>query len=253
MKLLKKIDLFKDRPLSQMEKTLHIFDMDDTILETPTFGMFVGVDHNQVVDISAHFPQYFEKVKAVIMQVLLKDVYFKRMHDFIVPISSLTDQPFDQNAFHYFSDTEFQKMFEVRNDILVLRTFQGFHRDPDTIGLIVNEPIFSIYESVSNKMILTGRDEELRSKIMYIFNFIGMPFPNYGLKLFRPSRSKNIEQFKINSILDSIKEFGWTEIHFYEDRKDWLENAMAACKATYPDVIFHPHLITNIKEKMKLL
>jgi hypothetical protein len=61
-----------------------------------------------------------------------------------------------------------------------------------------------------------------------------------------------IKDFKTDVILKTIEANGWEEVHFYEDRADWLYHAEGAVKETFPDVKFVPHLITNIKEKMRM-
>ena len=73
-------------------------------------------------------------------------------------------------------------------------------------------------------MILTGRDEQLRSQIEENLRELGVEYPNYGLKLFKQGRD-SIKQFKTDTILKSISENNWKEVHFYEDRQDWLNFA----------------------------
>lgn len=233
-----------------MEKILHVFDMDDTLFETPTFADFFSEKDGENIDIEKIYPNQFLKVKSTFWDVLSKDVYFKRSGDFIVPINKETNKPFGGELIDYFNTKDLKKMFLIKNNILVLNAFNGFHSDPSTLGWIVNNPVFNDYVNAKNKMILTGRDESMRSKIMYILKFIGMEFPNYGLKLFQGKG--NIEQYKINEILQSIQKHGWEIVHFYEDRLDWLSAAEKAVSETFPEVTFIAHPITNVKNKRSL-
>lgn len=234
-----------------MEKVIHIFDMDDTILETPTFADFVGAGHGENIDSTQFFPDYFAKIKSAFWDVLSKEVTFTRMNDFVVPVNTATGKYFDSNVIEYFSDRKFKRMFEEKHGILVLKPFPGFHSDPETIGKIINDPVYQEYVKAENKMILTGRDTKLYELILKRFNELGIEWPNYGLQTYSTGRL-SIEQFKIQMICKSIQEHGWTIVHFYEDRKDWLQNAMTAVNSVFPTVTFHPHLVTNIKDKMKI-
>jgi len=234
-----------------MEKVIHIFDMDDTVLETPTFADFVGAKNGEFIDINKFYPDYFEKIKSTFTEILSVDVDFMRMHDFVVPINKENNKYFDGDLVSNFIDKKHKRMFENHKGVLVLRPFPGFHADPDTLGATINTPVYKDYINAENKMILTGRDDKLANLILQRFDELEIEHPNYGLKTFTPGRL-SIEQFKIQTICKSIQEFGWTVVHFYEDRKDWLLNAMAAVTELFPGVTFHPHLITNVKDKMKI-
>ncbi len=234
------------------KKELHIFDLDNTLFETPEFAEFVKVDSNNIV-IKGNHDEYFMNVKAAFLDLLSKYVYFKRTGDFIVPINQQTDKPFDEDILDYFKKKiSTSKMLIPHNGIAVLNAFPGFHKSPDTLGLVINEPIFQDYENADNKMIITGRNEELREKINSIFKYLGIKQPNYGLYLYSQNGKTNIENFKIQTIIQSIKEHGWDIVHFYEDRKDWLMAAQRAVAQVFPGVEFVSHLVTNVKDKRSL-
>lgn len=234
-----------------MAKEIHIFDMDDTILETPTFADFVGVKTGEYIDTSIFYPDYFQHVKEAFLDMLSVDVTFMRMYDFVVPISEKTKKAFDGTLISYFTVGKYKRMFENHKGILTLKSFPGFHADPNTLGNIINEPVIKDYRAAENKMILTGRDENLLELITNRFGELNIELPNYGIKTYKAGKL-SIEQFKTKTILETIKEFGWEVVHFYEDRKDWLQSAMDTCAIHFPATKFYPHLITNIKEKMKI-
>ncbi len=233
-----------------MGKVIHIFDMDDTLLETPTFANFVGVSDGEMIDTIKTFPDYFLKVKAAFWELLSKEIGFMRMGDFVVPVNMENKKPFEDKVLQYFKNTN---IFLVKNDIITLQPFPGFHSDVNTIGMLANEDILHEYEMAENRMILTGRNESMREKLNYILRYLGISYPNQGLMLFEQSKSNSsVVQYKINTILDSIKKNMWTAVHFYEDRLDWLNSAQDAVKSSYPGVQFIAHPITNIKEKRSL-
>lgn len=231
-----------------MSKVLHVFDLDDSLMETPSFADFSGTKSGENVDIDQNFPSYFLRIKAAFLENLFKEISFKRMGDFVVPINAQTGQPFKSDVVSYFKN---KRDFGEKDGVLVLNPFPGFHSDPETVGKIINEPIYQEYKKAENKMILTGRDKNLSQVIIDTLDALGMELPNYGLKTYK-SGKLSIKDFKIQSILESIREYGWDIIHFYEDRLDWLTGAEEAVNQVYPSVNFVSHFVTNIKEKRSL-
>lgn len=250
-----------------MTKVIHVFDMDDTLLSTPTFSEFVNADKDGVVDISGNFSQYLQKIKNYIYILFSKEIYFVKQGDFIVVYDNKTKKPIGNEFYDFIQDLtpeqidianlkkgalkELLRAFKVKDGHVVLESFPGFHSDPTTIGKNSNNEVIMDYNNAMNKMILTGRDEKLRSNIETRLEDLGIEKPNYGLMLY-PGGSAGIKQFKIDTILNSIKNEGWDEVHFYEDRKDWLDSAKEAVELTYPNVRFVSHYITNIKDSLSL-
>lgn len=232
-------------------KEIHIFDMDDTLFETPKFTDFVEAGHEEIIDDTRVFPEYFKKIKNAFMNEMSKEVYFKRIGDFVVPFNKLNGRNFPDLFIEYFQDKKYKRLFDVHNGIIVVKSFPGFHSSPETLGKITNLEVIKNYISVNNKMIITGRNESLRQDILRIFEELGLELPNYGLILYK-SGAKSIKDFKTEMILKTIEENKWEEVHFYEDRPDWLYHAEGAVKEKFPEIKFVPHLITNIKDKMKM-
>lgn len=232
-----------------MIKTIYIFDLDDSLTVTPVFADFIGVKDGEEIGHNSNYNEYFKMTRAAFWDKLSKPVSFVRKGDFIVVINKSTGKPFDGDTMNYFRDKRGQKMFEVVNDILVLRSFTGFHSDPRTIGKRVNEPVYEAYKSAENKMILTGRDEKLRPEIEKVLNEIGVEYPNYGLMMY--SGNEGIKKFKTRVIIESIQKNEWNEVHFYEDRQDWLHFAEGSVKEKFPDIKFVAHYVSNVKNEMK--
>ena len=199
----------------------------------------------------------------------------------------------------------------LKNGVVVLEPFGGFHGATKTVGSKVNPQVISIYNSVDNKMILTGREddtvgfekfkkkkeavikkvtdkwhdtvaraktpeekavkmakpnqsdhikaqiEDKKSKLVNMKSFIanrlkelGIEYPNYGLVLY--DGNGGIPKFKSKAIESVIKNNGFQEVHYYEDRKVWLDAAESHLKTVLPEVKFIPHFITNIKDEKSL-
>lgn len=248
-------------------KTLHVFDLDDTLLITPTFSALIPKDKNNIVDTNGEFSEFFEKIKSFFLIVFSKEIYFVSSGDFIVVFDNKTKAPLGPEYLSYVQDVDKSKMssyglkagyvndvlraLEVHDGHLVFRSIPDFHAKPETVGTIVNDEVFKAYKNAENKMILTGRNVNLKSFIESRLQELGLELPNFGIHCF-PGKSLSVQNFKIQTILDSIQKNGWSEINFYEDRKDWLESAKIAVSEIYPNVVFHPHLITLTKHMRSL-
>ena len=179
------------------------------------------------------------------------NVAFEKKGDFVIPINKETGKPFPGEFIEYFKEKKFQRYFDVHDNNLVIKSFPGFHSSPETLGKILNLDVIKDYQRANNKMIVTGRDEELRSFIIDVFKELNLELPNYGLILYQKG-SQSIKDYKTEIILKTIELNNWDEVHFYEDRADWLYHAEGAVKEKFPNVKFISHLITNIKDKMKM-
>lgn len=233
------------------KKVLHIFDLDDTLTVTPTFADFVGADIKGMVNIEESFPKYFKSIKGGFWHNTSKDVYFKKSGDFIVVINKADDKPFDENVLKYFHGRKWDRALDVVNGVIVLKAYPGFHGDPETIGKKLNDPIYNIYKSAQNKMILTGRDEKLRHLIEKELDTLDVKYPNYGFFMYSHPKYPNIRSFKAMVIVDSILQNAWDEVHFYEDREDWLKIAVDAVRERFSEeeVKFVPHFVSNVKKQ----
>jgi len=260
--------------------TLSVFDLDDTLLITPTFSDFAEKDQNNIVntevpesdieqtgkkevDFNIRFKEFLNKIKSFFYIVFSKEIYFKTIGDFIVIFDAKTKAPISLDYISYIQELNPDSMASyglkrgsVKDLIralgeedghLVIKNMSGFHENPDTVGSSVNDSVFKAYASAQNKMILTGRGTNLRDVIEARLKELGLDLPNYGIMLF-PGGGNSVQSFKMNTILKSIEEHNWEEIHFYEDRKDWLESAEKAVNEKYPNVAFYPHLIAPFRK-----
>lgn len=241
---------------------LHVFDLDDTLLITPTFSELLKKDSKGIIDLEGEFSEFFKKIKSFFYIVFSKEIYFAATGDFVVIYDNKTKLPLSPEFLDYIQDIQPESMSNyglkssVLSDVLralqiyeghiVFRSIPKFHEKPETIGKIINNPVFESYKKASNKMILTGRNIAMKSLIEERLQDLGFELPNYGIYLYKGG-SVSVQNYKIQTILDSINQYGWKEIHFYEDRKDWLEAAKDAVAKLYPDVMFHPHLIPSSK------
>lgn len=246
-----------------MNKVLHIFDLDDTLLIAPTFSQLLPKQSDGSISLTGEFGDYFKEIKAFFYIVFSREVYFMPSGDFVIVYDRKTNKPLGPEYLTFIQDLDPAKMvdyglkksdlkevaraFELYDGHIVFRSVRGFHEKPDTIGKIVNDQVFKDYKSANNKMILTGRNIKLKHVIETRLVELGLEIPNYGIQCF-PGSGMSVPNFKIDTILNTISTNNWEEIHFYEDRKDWLQSAQKAVTQAYPKVNFFPHLITLSKE-----
>ena len=238
---------------------MHVFDLDDTLLVTPTFSELIPKDKNNIVRLDSEYSGFLEKIKEFFLLVFVKEIYFVSSGDYIVVYNGSTKSPIGPEYISYIQDLDKDKMLstyglkagsvkdvlralEIKDNKLVFRAIPGFHENPETIGKVGNKDVAEVYKSVKNKMILTGRNMKLKAKIEERLIELGMELPNLGLYCF-PGGKDSVPEYKKNSILESIRKENWSDVHFYEDRKDWLYLAKEAVNNAFPEVRFHPHLI----------
>lgn len=231
-----------------MKKEIHIFDMDDTLTYTPSFADFVNTADGEFIDTFKNYSQYFQMVRTALLErARLAKTAFKRSGDFVVVYDRERAKPCSADMLKLFQEKKYSRLFDAHNGILVLKPFPGFHSDPNTLGLKLNDAVYAQYLAADNTMILTGRDEKLRKNIEANFQTMNLRAPSHGLKLY--VGNMGIKAFKTATILKSIAENGWEIVHFYEDRKDWLDSAKEAVTTTYPNVKFVGHLVTNVHQE----
>lgn len=251
-----------------MEKTeIHIFDLDDTLLITPTITDFIVTDNQGNISSKGEYGPFFEKVKGWFYIIFSKQVYFKKQGDYILVFDVTTNNTLKDDYISYIQDLtpetlsslalkrsvqkDMIRIFGSQNGLLALESVPGFHSNADTIGKSVNKQLINQYSMAKNKMILTGRGSDLADKIENRLGELGLDYPNYGLITY-PGGSTGIQTFKIDTILDSISKNSWNVVHFYEDREDWLNAAKKAVQEKFPETVFIAHHIKNIKDSRGL-
>jgi len=255
-----------------MNKRIDIFDLDDTLLVTPSFADFARVDGDGIVDLKhyngldefdASFVTMLNKIKSFFYITFFKKIYFVVIGDFIVLYDSKTKSPLSSEYTQKVQELNVEQVLQLglkehslkdlkrsigeEDGHVVISNVSGFHENPSTVGRDTNDKVLSDYMNATNRMIVTGRNENLRSVIDKRLFDLGMPFPNFGLFLFTQGVG-SVKDYKVATILKSIKENSWEEVHFYEDRNDWLQAVRIAVSNMFPEVKFNAHLIPQTRK-----
>ena len=240
--------LFLDIYSCMENRVLKIFDMDRTLIETPEFEDFVDVDASGIVDTNKSFPEHFKVIKSLFWNSLMREVSFKKEGEHIFVLSSKNGLKFNgiQLSQILAKEPKAEKYLELFDDAIIVKSPGGFYSDPDTLGYSANNQILKEYENAQNKMILTGRGEKLRVEILKMLRFLGMEEPNQGLMLW-PGQPR-IMEWKASKIVEAAASGKWNEIHFYEDRGDWLVYAKEVMEKSYPNIKFVTHYVTSNKK-----
>jgi len=238
--------------------TLYVFDMDGTLLKVPGVADFVDIENNDIKTDDENIKGYVEKIKGAFSSLFFKEICFKKVGEFIVIldcrskkalepkylnlIQEASPEQFKQAGLKNSIKKDLLRAIVEKDGVVIFESFPGFYDKKETIGGEINKDIISVYKLAKNKMILTGRKEEMRQDIEKKLVDIGIGIPSFGLHLF-PGGSKSIVDYKIGTILDSITENNWSEVHFFEDRKDWLDKTAVEVIEKFPEIKFHKHLI----------
>ncbi len=239
--------------------------MDGTLLDSPKVSDFLDIENGQIITDDENIDANIKKITNIFSLLFFKQLCFEKRGDFVVVLDCITKSPICSEYIGFVQDLTEENILKsgLKNSIkkylllsigeesgyLVLKPFPGFYDKVETIGNAINTEIISDYNSAKNKMVVTGRSEKLRKDVNLKFKELGLVFPNFGLYLF-PGGKNSISEYKIKVIQDSIFDNEWQEIHYFEDREDWLERAFSEITEKYPKIKFHKHHITNLRLKI---
>ena len=228
------------------EKIIHIFDLDDTLVLTPKIANVLQITDGFLRSGDYVINKFLLEINHILFS-LDNSFFFIKENEEIVLRNKKNDIQLiilKENVLNL-NDTEqklFKGLFKEKDGKIVLRYFKNFFKTEGTVGTVFNKSVLAQYNTVSNKMILTGRSISLKKGISYIlFNYLCLDKPNKGFFLF--NGRKSIPEFKLGVLVDSIKKNKWAEVHFWEDNEDWLNFIADEIKILYPELSFIKHLV----------
>lgn len=214
MKFIQTYENFNSEPL-------HIFDFDDTLVNTPSF-------------------------EELVHKLIKEDVNVETLLNRSVKILgvSINDLKWE-NGRIYVNDPE-EKLIPTKNWVrkgkrVYLTSPDKFYYLDESLptGLL---SLSEKYKEVKNKAIVTGRTIEMKDKILETLERFGLEEPNFGLFCY-PNRSQTSDKvavWKGKTIIKLIQETGAKEVYFYEDKSKWLKVATKMVKEKLPEVNFIP-------------
>lgn len=200
------------------EETLHVFDFDDTLVNSPSFEELAI--------------QYLKE------DVTIKDLLIQSVNRIGV---SLNDLKWQDNRIYIPDPNKQLKEFGNwvrKGDRMYLVTPNLFHTSNISLPSTLKE-ISDLYKSVENKCIVTAREETMRNKITDKLLELGLKLPKYGLHM-APKGSRNLGIWKGEKIVEILKETGFKKAIFYDDNPKYLKRATKVVREKMPNIIWEP-------------
>lgn len=198
---------------------LHIFDLDDTLVESDSF-------EEQSIS--------FLKESTTIKSLLNKSVKLIG--------KTLKDLKWEHGRI-YIPDSDNQieikgNWVRKKNRVYLITPDKYYFTDLSLPNKTLK--LSEKYNSVKNKAIVTGRIKTMKSKIENSMDNLGLDKPNYGLFCF-PSKDDNpdrVADWKAKTIVKLIKDTKFKKVIFYEDKSKWLRAVKNLVKKELPDIDF---------------
>jgi hypothetical protein len=196
--------------------TLHIFDFDDTLVNTPSFEELA--------------------IKFLTESTSIGDLLKSSVGRIGV---SMNDLKWENGRIYVEDPQETKKEWGnwVRKGQRLYMTTPNVFQYLD-ISLPTSLKEFSeLYKQNEQKCIVTARPESLRPKIEKILVEFGLGMPKFGLHM-SPEGQKNLGTWKGEKIVQIINETGFTEAIFYDDNPKYIKGATRVVKAKLPNLVF---------------
>lgn len=214
MKFIQRYENFTTEPV-------HIFDLDDTLMNSPSFEELV--------------------IKLIKEDVSVEDLLNRALKSLGVNIKDLRRE----HGRIYVNDPE-EKLNPTKDWVrkgkrVYLTTPTKFYYLDESLPTGLKD-FAQIYKSCKSKAIVTGRTEEMRDKILGVLEKFGLEEPNLGLYCFpmKTQTSDRVAEWKGKTIVKLIKESGAKEAFFYEDKSKWLKTVTRMVREKLPEVKFNP-------------
>jgi len=212
--IIKKFQDFTD------QNTLYVFDLDDTLVETPRFEDLV-----------------IEYLKE---NVTVKDILDNSIKKINVKLSDLNWE----NGRVYLDDPNSSITLQNNDKNWVRKGKRVYLLTPDEFGIIdISLPtkikeLVNLYNSVENKCIVTARSEKIRNKIEKILNSFGIEYPNYGLHMYPHINHYQVGTWKGNKIVEIVNNNKFNKVIFYDDNSRYIKSVNKVITEKLPNLDF---------------
>lgn len=196
--------------------TLYIFDMDNTIVNSPSFE-----------ELAINFLKE---------DLTIKDLLLNSVSKIGIKLDDIKWQ--DGRLFVLDPNRKYPEVsnWVRKGDRLYLFSPNIYHTIE--IGLPKSlTQISDLYKSVDNKCIVTAREESIRNKVIDRLTQLGLKMPKYGLHM-APKGTKNFGNWKGEKIVEILTETGFRKSIFYDDNQKYLKRASKVVKEKMPNIDF---------------
>lgn len=203
----------------QTDDTLYIFDFDDSLVHSPSFeelAIEYLTENLQISDLITKSLSFVNKSKSD-LRIENGRIYIDDPKQEIEPKGNW-----------------------VRKGLrLYLVTPNVYHFLDISLPTKVKE-LSELYKKVQNKSIVTGRAVDLEEKVKESLKKFGLELPNYGLFCFpyKDNKSERVAEWKAKTIVELLKDTGFTKAKFYDDKPKWVKKVITEVKRELPQVEF---------------
>jgi hypothetical protein len=196
--------------------TLHIFDFDDTLVETPSFEKVV--------------------LKYLTENITAKELLDKSLNIINIDIKDLKWE----NGRIYINDENHR--IPIKGN-WVRKKDRVYLMSPDLFSYIDEsmpnnvKQLSKLYNTVIDKCILTARPDSIHDKIVKSLKKLGLDYPKYGIYM-RPENRKNAGEWKGEKIVEIAKKYNFKKIIFYDDNAQYIRKAKVIVKKELPNLNF---------------
>lgn len=200
-------------------QTLYIFDLDQTLVESPSFEELAiqYLTENQNIGDLIKRSLYFVSKEQKDLKIENGRIYVEDPNQTIEPKGNW-----------------------VRKGLRVYMVTPNVYHFLDISLPTKVKELSELYKQVQNKAIVTGRMVDLEEKVKESLTKFGLELPNYGLFCF-PSKeqtSDRVAEWKAKTIVKLLKETGFLKAKFYDDKPKWVKKVRELVAKELPLVEF---------------
>lgn len=209
-----KIDKFNEFNIEN--KTLYVFDFDDTLMVTPRYE-----------DIA---------VKYLTENLTVKELLNRSVKRIGVTKDQLKVQ--DRRIFIEDPDKQYkeEKDWVRKGNRLYLVQPDEFCYLDESLPTQVKE-LVELYKSVQDKCIVTARPQSMRNKIESVLKQFGLDNPKWGVHMC-PNSRMNAGKWKGEKIVELVKLTGFNNVIFYDDNSKYIRGAKQVVSEKLPNLNF---------------
>lgn len=209
-----KIDRFNEFSIER--QTLYVFDFDDTLMVTPRYEDIALKFLNENLTVKELLDRSVKRIGVDKSKLKVQDrrIFFEDPNNQYIEVKDWVRKG--------------NRMYLVQPD--------EFCYLEESLPNQVKE-LFKLYNSVSDKCIVTARPESMRNKIESVLKQFGFQNPKWGLHMC-PNNRVNAGQWKGEKIVELAKTTGFENVIFYDDNSKYIRGAKKVVSKELPNLNF---------------
>jgi len=203
----------------QNDETLYIFDLDQTLVESPSFeelAIEYLTENQNIGDLIKRSLNFVNRSKSD-LKIENGRIYIEDPNQTIEPKGNW-----------------------VRKGLRVYMVTPNVYHFLDISLPTKVKELSEMYKKVQNKAIVTGRMVDLEEKVKESLEKFGLELPNHGLFCYpsKDDRTDRVAEWKAKTIVQLLKDTGFKKAKFYDDKPKWVKKVVTAVRTELPEVEF---------------